>query len=60
MLALCSVVLMTYFAQNYAGIKFACLRGGPELLKLEEKEERESDLEGEGENCKNDIFGLNI
>ena len=25
MLALCSVVLMTYFAQNYAGIKFACL-----------------------------------
>ena len=25
MLALCSVVLMTYFAQNYAGIIFSCL-----------------------------------
>ena len=25
MLALCSVILMTYYAQNYAGIKFSCL-----------------------------------
>ena len=28
MLALCSVVLMSYFAQNYAGIKFSCLNHG--------------------------------